>query len=199
MPRYLRDGALVPSPPTSKGGEQLGAHGGKDRSLGGLPDHDGGPGPLREDAFVHPVEFPQQALGAIAGDGVSRALPGGDAHLAFSPTQGVAVHRIMRRVNAGALPHHLPELPVGAQALARGETPRAFPLGNGHFFPLTVTERRLRPLARRREMTFRPPGVDIRSRKPWVLFRRRLCGWYVRFMGISLLPSTRLAQVTGNI
>jgi len=33
-------------------------------------------------------------------------------------------------------------------------------------------------------MTFRPPGVDIRSRKPWVLFRRRLCGWYVRFMGI---------------
>jgi hypothetical protein len=26
-----------------------------------------------------------------------------------------------------------------------------------------------------------------------------LCGWYVRFMGISLLPSTRLAPMTGTM
>ncbi len=42
--------------------------------------------------------------------------------------------------------------------------------------------RRLRPFARRRAITLRPPTVAIRARKPWVRFRRRLCGWYVRFI-----------------
>src|SRR2546422_6671720 len=38
------------------------------------------------------------------------------------------------------------------------------------------TVSRLRPLARRRFNTFRPPLVFIRSRNPWVFFRRRTFG-----------------------
>jgi len=38
------------------------------------------------------------------------------------------------------------------------------------------TVSRFRPLARRRLRTFRPPFVFIRSRKPWVFFRRRTFG-----------------------
>jgi hypothetical protein len=40
----------------------------------------------------------------------------------------------------------------------------------------TETVRRLRPLARRRLITARPPGVAMRSRNPCVLFRRLLLG-----------------------
>ncbi len=42
-------------------------------------------------------------------------------------------------------------------------------------------ERRFRPRARRARSTARPPLVRMRRRKPWVLARLRLFGWYVRF------------------
>src|ERR1700685_4227224 len=45
--------------------------------------------------------------------------------------------------------------------------------------------RRLRPLRRRFARTFCPPLVAIRARKPCVQTRRRLWGWYVRFIGVS--------------
>lgn len=41
--------------------------------------------------------------------------------------------------------------------------------------------RRARPLRRREERIERPARVRMRSRKPWVLARRRLLGWNVRF------------------
>ena len=41
--------------------------------------------------------------------------------------------------------------------------------------------RRSRPLRRRAERMERPARVRILSRKPWVLARRRLLGWNVRF------------------
>jgi hypothetical protein len=44
------------------------------------------------------------------------------------------------------------------------------------YFELVVGVRRLRPFARRRLITRRPPTVAIRARKPWVRLRRRLCG-----------------------
>ena len=44
------------------------------------------------------------------------------------------------------------------------------------------TVRRLRPFARRRLSTFRPPCVFIRERNPCVFFRRRTFGWNVLFM-----------------
>jgi hypothetical protein len=42
--------------------------------------------------------------------------------------------------------------------------------------PAVQTVSRFRPFARRRLRTFRPPFVFIRSRKPWVFFRRRTFG-----------------------
>ena len=48
------------------------------------------------------------------------------------------------------------------------------PLGPAQ--PAAYTVSRLRPFARRRFKTFRPPFVLIRSRKPWVFFRRRTFG-----------------------
>jgi hypothetical protein len=49
-----------------------------------------------------------------------------------------------------------------------------------HFFAMVI-EIRLRPLARRRRSTSRPPRVFLRARKPWVRLRLLLWGWYVRF------------------
>jgi hypothetical protein len=42
------------------------------------------------------------------------------------------------------------------------------------------TETRFRPLARRREITFWPPWVFMRVRKPCFLLRLRRLGWNVR-------------------
>jgi hypothetical protein len=42
------------------------------------------------------------------------------------------------------------------------------------------TDTRLRPLARRREITFWPPWVFMRVRKPCFLTRLRRLGWNVR-------------------
>src|SRR4051794_14095815 len=49
------------------------------------------------------------------------------------------------------------------------------------YFFAAVTEMRLRPLARRRRSTSRPPRVFLRARKPCVRLRLLLWGWYVRF------------------
>jgi hypothetical protein len=53
------------------------------------------------------------------------------------------------------------------------------------------TETRLRPFALRREMTFRPPWVFIRVRKPCTFERLRRFGWNVRFgmKNLALLSS----------
>jgi hypothetical protein len=167
----------VPSPPVKKGGEQLRTHAGERRPLGSLAHHDRRAGPLRKDAFMEAVEFPDEAFQPISRDRAADALPGRDAHLAPSASQGVTVHRKMRGVDPRPFPDHLPELAVRTKPLPGGEPVRALPARAGHFFPLTVTVRRFRPFARRRARTFRPAAVDIRSRNPWVRFRRRLCGW----------------------
>jgi len=148
LPRFL--------PTAVEGREQLGAHGGKNCALGRLPDHDRGPGPRREEAFVRPVEFPQQPLGAVSGDGASARFPAEMPTWRFphQGSRGTPYNASCARASPSAPPRGTP---VGAQAFARGKL-RGRSGGNGHFLPLTVTERRLRPLARRREMTFRPPG-----------------------------------------
>src|SRR5690606_40792865 len=51
-----------------------------------------------------------------------------------------------------------------------------------HPFRMSQTVRRLRPLARRRDRTWRPFLVAMRARKPWVRARLRVLGWKVRFM-----------------
>lgn len=60
---------------------------------------------------------------------------------------------------------------AGAASLSRCATP---------YFFAVVTEIRLRPFARRRRRTSRPPRVFLRARKPCVRLRLLLWGWYVR-------------------
>ncbi len=61
----------------------------------------------------------------------------------------------------------------------------------------TWTVSRLRPLRRRRFSTFCPPGVAMRARKPCVRFRRKLLGWYVRFIRYSFLSrSSHMSRAT---
>lgn len=49
------------------------------------------------------------------------------------------------------------------------------------YFWYVVAANNLRPFARRRLKTLRPPGVAMRLRKPWVLSRFKLLGWKVLF------------------
>jgi hypothetical protein len=51
-------------------------------------------------------------------------------------------------------------------------------------------------LARRAEITARPARVRMRSRKPWVLARRRLFGWNVRLL--TWVPSVDATGATGQ-
>jgi hypothetical protein len=56
-------------------------------------------------------------------------------------------------------------------------------------------DRRARPLRRRAPMMERPARVRIRNRKPWVLARRRLFGWKVRFTsGLQRSTKVRISQ-----
>ena len=48
-------------------------------------------------------------------------------------------------------------------------------------------DKRLRPLLRRALIILRPALVAIRARKPWVRLRRRLLGWNVLFIVLSVL------------
>jgi len=59
------------------------------------------------------------------------------------------------------------------------------------------TETRLRPLARRREITARPLLVFMRERNPCVFERRRRLGWNVRF-GITELRSSLAKSYLGQ-
>jgi hypothetical protein len=57
---------------------------------------------------------------------------------------------------------------------------------------LASTTSLFRPLALLRCKTKRPPFVDMRFKKPWVLFLRILLGWYVLFTGPLLVLSNDL-------
>lgn len=55
-------------------------------------------------------------------------------------------------------------------------------------------DRRSRPLDRRAARMERPARVLIRARKPWVLARRRVLGWKVRFMVMLLGVGSRFRR-----
>ena len=138
---------------------------------------------------VPPKKLPKQALDAIAPDRFSQA-PG-----SHQPQPGLAFghgrqgHAEMARVEpltlglrpqkflAMAEPRRLAETggPFGVgfwtgavhRQLASGMRLRGSP---------PQTDRRFRPLVRRRLITARPARVLIRSKNPWVRFRRKLLG-----------------------
>jgi hypothetical protein len=62
---------------------------------------------------------------------------------------------------------HLPRVPISCDGLIQ--------------YWLASTTSLFRPFALLRCKTKRPPLVDMRFKKPWVLFLRRLLGWYVLF------------------
>ena len=57
---------------------------------------------------------------------------------------------------------------------------------NSYLEPIETVSR-LRPFARRRLMTSCPDSVAMRLRKPCLRLRRKLEGWYVRFIAYSIL------------
>lgn len=59
---------------------------------------------------------------------------------------------------------------------------RGLPMSAQREFLKRQTAMRLRPLARRRLSTLRPPSVLMRDRNPCTFLRRRLWGWKVRFI-----------------
>ena len=107
-----------------------------------------------------------------------------------------------RRRRRRFLPNRDPMAPAGSAAGSfrgsrlRGEATRYRRAAFGG----TCTVNRLRPLRRRRFSTFCPPGVAMRARKPCARFRRRLLGWYVRFIRYSSFPGaqTRAASSAGS-
>src|SRR5690606_14275804 len=109
--------------------------------------------------------FPQAPAHAVAHHGLADLAAHHAAH-ADLPVPGLAPTKTEVLATTGlplakplerAVPRERPQDRVGVQR--------------------SDTESRLRPLARRRLMTLRPPGVAIRARNPCVLARLRRLGW----------------------
>jgi len=126
--------------------------------------------------------FAGQALESVALDGVASGL---DAHGQTEPRLarfvGTSDHEEQRIGRSLTLPVNGVELRLVGQAARAREASRdrraiVTVRENGQ------TARRLRPLARRRARTSRPPLVAMRARKPWTRLRCRLLGLNVRFI-----------------
>jgi hypothetical protein len=132
--------------------------------------------------------FAHEALQSIALDGVAGGLdadckpePGAAGIIGTSDDQEQRVRGTL------ALAMYCVELRLVGQSArarkgARGERAIVETRGNDQ------TARRLRPFARRRLSTRRPPLVAMRARKPWTRLRCRLLGLKVRFMFGSVVP-----------
>jgi hypothetical protein len=108
------------------------------------------------------IRLPQAATDTVSLDGVLELSAHGKAGARRFPRL-TPQHDEGRSVDASASLEERLEFGAGGQPLASREAPR-------------YTVSRLRPLARRRLSTFRPPFVFMRSRKPCVFARRRRLG-----------------------
>jgi hypothetical protein len=127
----------------------------------------------RQLVAVEAETFPHEPFGPIAHHGRATFAADGQAK---SPWFGIAPWKNyndpLRRKKAAAL---------GIAALEMGPPPEA----EGTWE--TQTAKRFRPLALRRRITARPLWVRIRTKNPWVRFRRIVLGWYVLLLMGSLL------------
>lgn len=104
--------------------------------------------------------------------------------------------------DADTLPLDAEELAASANPVVPGQSTfhvprrRECPAEDGCVRSAHDTERRFRPFPRRRRKISLPAFVLIRFRNPCVRLRRRLFGWYVRFMPSS---SRGLLARTGRI
>ena len=126
--------------------------------------------------------FARETLDAIALDGVSCRLDAdGEPEPGLARFVGSRDHEEQRIGGSLALPVNGVELGLVGQSARARKASRAgrtvvTARENGQ------TARRLRPFARRRARTRRPPLVAMRARKPWTRLRCRLLGLKVRFI-----------------
>ena len=144
---------------------------------------------VRARDLVPAKAFPQEALGAVPGDGASQAARSGEAQPPVVPGIVERHQREQGTVEPQALPQDALEFRPRAQPFRRPEA-LALRAGGGGYAPI-----RLRPFCRRRFNTSRPPLVRMPTRNPWVLFRLRLFGWNVRFM---MSPGRRQGEPPGD-
>ena len=131
----------------------------------------------------------QQPLEPVARDGATgRAHAHGQAQARVA--EGIAAHDY-EKVGIGRAPTRgvygvvlvlVGQAPATRKTVRRGLASTRSPGGQ--------TARRLRPFARRRLSTSRPPFVAIRARNPWVRLRCRLLGWKGRFIVGSVCGKT---------
>lgn len=137
-----------------QGGERLAQH-------GGSPDHDERR-PGRGDVSRGTIRLAQPTSSAIALDGQAQLPTDGEADtcrvVRFSPQ-----HDERRTIDALAPLEERLKVGAGGQSLMSRKA-------------AAQTVNRLRPFARRRFNTFRPPFVFMRSRKPCVFARWRRLG-----------------------
>jgi hypothetical protein len=126
--------------------------------------------------------FAREALHAIAVDRVACGFdPDGETEAGMSESTGShddekqCVGRPLTFTVNGVEFRFVGEASLARKA-ARGERNGGALPGSGQ------TARRLRPFARRRLSTRRPPLVAMRARKPWTRLRCRLLGLKVRFI-----------------
>src|SRR4051812_21531742 len=116
---------------------------------------------------MQPHPFAYQTLDSISNDRVSHFLGDRDSE---PPDQVGARSSGCERQQVASvefLTSRLDEKVVGTTTKPHllGDSRRS---AAGHHFLAIVTEIRLRPLARRRRSTSRPPRVFLRARNPWV-------------------------------
>ena len=146
----------------AQSGPQLTRQGGKGRLQHGRPPDDHHPGLRGSGIPACTVRLAQPAPSTVALDGVLDLAAHGESNarrLGRFPPQ----HDERRAIDPAASLEERLEFSAGGQPLASGEATR-------------YTVSRLRPLARRRLSTLRPPFVLMRSRNPWVFARRRRFG-----------------------
>ena len=114
-----------------------------------------------------PENLPRQTLRAIAIDRRAQLPRGSNAKTLRVPAIFEQEDRHEAAGDARAFVIDALEFRPTADPLVRPESL------SGHS---SATVSRLRPFARRRLSTIRPFFVDIRTRKPWVFFRRRVFG-----------------------
>jgi hypothetical protein len=136
----------------------------------------------RRELALPPVGFPQAAPRAVPHHAAPETAPHRETD---RPRPGLPAPQQHERgaLHARPTPEESLELSSGPEPLRPPESRGCRP---GH--SVQPVSRR-RPLARRRFSTFRPPFVDMRSRNPWVLARRRRFGWNVRFTTSSWCAS----------
>jgi hypothetical protein len=125
--------------------------------------------------------FAKEALGAVPRDGPAHAAAGGKPQpiVALVVPRGQQTEE--RSLQAQPRAQDAAVVRGPPQSIARPQAPARAVRQTG---PYAAT--RFRPFWRRRFSTRRPPLVRIRTRKPWVLFRLRLFGWYVRFISMPV-------------